>query len=84
MRVVREIVTIFSDIKYDNVNDKLYMVFPNPFCMHGSLDQINADTGAVVSLDSSFVLPYISASTFLYSPLFLFFVLFHWFLYFLI
>jgi hypothetical protein len=37
------------DIKYDNVNDKLYMVFPNPFCLHGSLDQINPETGAVIS-----------------------------------
>jgi hypothetical protein len=42
-------VILLPDIKYDNINDKLYMVFPNPFCMHGSLDQINANTGAVVS-----------------------------------
>jgi len=37
------------DIKYDSVNNMVYMVFPNPFCLHGSLDKINLKTGAVMA-----------------------------------
>jgi len=37
------------DIKYNSVTGKLYMVFPNPFCLHGSLNQIDAKTGKVVA-----------------------------------
>jgi hypothetical protein len=40
---------LVRDIKYDNINEKLYMVFPNPFCMHGSLNQINPETAAVIT-----------------------------------
>lgn len=37
------------DIKYNALNGQLYMVFPNPFCMHGSLDALDPNTGAVVT-----------------------------------
>lgn len=47
------------DIKYDSANDMLYMVFPNPMCMHGSLNQVNARTGAVVSFIFMFMYAFI-------------------------
>jgi len=34
------------DIKFDRINNKLYMVFPNPNCLHGSLEQVDIKTGA--------------------------------------
>jgi len=37
------------DIKYDSLNEVLYMVFPDPDCLHGSLDSINVQTGAVIN-----------------------------------
>jgi len=35
------------DIKYNQKTGELFMLFPNPNCMHGSLDHVNPSTGSV-------------------------------------
>jgi hypothetical protein len=45
------------DIKYDNINGKLYMVLPDPNCMQGSLDDIDAVTATVLSRKTTLVDP---------------------------
>lgn len=45
------------DIKYDNLHQKLYMVLPDPNCMHGSLDEIDELSASVVTTVTQLVDP---------------------------
>jgi len=45
------------DIKYDNINGKLYMVLPDPNCMQGSLDNVEPNSATVLSRLTTLVDP---------------------------
>eukprot|EP01112_Ceratiomyxa_fruticulosa_P013794 TRINITY_DN3899_c0_g1_i1.p1 TRINITY_DN3899_c0_g1~~TRINITY_DN3899_c0_g1_i1.p1 ORF type:complete len:368 (-),score=66.66 TRINITY_DN3899_c0_g1_i1:32-1135(-) len=41
--------TTVADMKFNEVSEALYMVFPNPNCIHGSLDSVNQKNGHIIT-----------------------------------